>query len=193
MDLLLAFAVLACCLVYFFNSETKELNKNKKLVLKEVEKLEDFKIDKMELSKLNSQLLALDKERKKIALIKKVNEKVASDVFNINEILGVELQLDGEVISRVSNKSMLGRAAIGGILFGGVGAVIGGVTAKQKKGKADSIKLRFVVNDIDDPFRYFEFNTIPYEEKLEEAKKWQVILSNILTREGNEVETETTS
>lgn len=49
-------------------------------------------------------------------------------VFNFNDVVSYELIQDGESIT----KGGVGRAVAGGILFGGVGAVVGGLTGKKK-------------------------------------------------------------
>ena len=60
-------------------------------------------------------------------------------LFKFDEVLNYELTEDGETII----KGGLGRAVVGGALFGGVGAVVGGITGK-KKGKqvVKSMRLR---------------------------------------------------
>ena len=60
-------------------------------------------------------------------------------MFKFDEVLNYELTEDGETII----KGGLGRAVVGGALFGGVGAVVGGITGK-KKGKqvVKSMRLR---------------------------------------------------
>ena len=64
-------------------------------------------------------------------------------LFTYDQIVDYELTEDGEAIS----KGGLGRAVVGGLAFGGVGAIVGGVTGKKKtKTEVKSMKLRVSLN-----------------------------------------------
>lgn len=68
--------------------------------------------------------------------------KVNNDIFAYDNLLDYELLEDGESIS----KGGLGRAVAGGLLFGGVGAIVGGVTGgKKTKGICTSLKLKITL------------------------------------------------
>lgn len=74
-------------------------------------------------------------------------------LIDLNNVIDVEIIEDNQVINKVSNSSMIGRALVGGVLTGGVGAVIGGNTAKSKvTNTVKVISLRFRMNDIDNPY-----------------------------------------
>lgn len=53
-------------------------------------------------------------------------------VLNREQILGTEVVKDGGSVSRTSTGSLLGRALLGGVVLGGVGAILGGLTAKSE-------------------------------------------------------------
>ncbi len=55
--------------------------------------------------------------------------KAGGSIFEFSNLLNFELLEDGETIT----KGGLGRAVAGGLLFGGVGAIVGGVTGGKKK------------------------------------------------------------
>lgn len=57
-----------------------------------------------------------------------LKKKPMGSIFSFDEIEEYELDEDGESVT----KGGLGRAAAGGLLFGGVGAVVGGVTGSKK-------------------------------------------------------------
>lgn len=69
------------------------------------------------------------------------------------DILGCELKIDEDTEYRTSLSSAAGRAIIGGVLAGGVGAVLGGVTARK-----DGRQLAHRV----DLTLYFNSSEIPY-------------------------------
>lgn len=65
-------------------------------------------------------------------------------VFNFDEIIDYELIEDGETIT----KGGLGRAVAGGVLLGGVGAIVGGVTGKKKsKTVVNQMYVRISLNN----------------------------------------------
>lgn len=83
---------------------------------------------------------------------KKKNPKI----YNYRDIVDFELLEDGETIT----KGGLGRAVAGGMLLGGVGAVVGGVTGKKKsKAICNSLKIKITLNNINDPVVYINFLT----------------------------------
>ncbi|NMF06243.1 DUF4428 domain-containing protein [Clostridium beijerinckii] len=83
-----------------------------------------------------------------------VNKNVIPKIYNYKDIVDFELLEDGESIA----KGGLGRAVAGGILFGGVGAIVGGVTGgKKSKPICTSLKIKITINDINNPAVYVDF------------------------------------
>lgn len=81
-------------------------------------------------------------------------KKKCPKVYNYSDIADFELLEDGESIT----KGGLGRALVGGALFGGVGAVVGGVTGhKKNKPICDSLRIKITVNDMNNPAVYINF------------------------------------
>ncbi|WZY01570.1 SHOCT domain-containing protein [Bacillus sp. FSL W7-1360] len=79
-------------------------------------------------------------------------------IYNFTDVIDFELLEDGSSIT----KGGLGRAVAGGILFGGVGAVVGGVTgSKKSKATCDSLKIRITLNSIATPTTYINFIKTP--------------------------------
>lgn len=86
-----------------------------------------------------------------------------TDIFNKNkvpklrkysDIVDFELLEDGEVVS----KGGLGRAVAGGVLFGAVGAIVGGVTSgKKTKEYCTSLKIKITLNTPAEPIVYIDF------------------------------------
>lgn len=75
-------------------------------------------------------------------------------VYNYADIIDYELLEDGDTIT----KGGLGSAVAGGILFGGVGAIVGGATGKRKnKAVCNSLKIKITVKDISNPVVYITF------------------------------------
>ncbi len=77
-------------------------------------------------------------------------------IHSYDDVLDFELLEDGGSIA----KGGLGRAVAGGLLFGGVGAVVGGVTGKKKsKQTCTSLKIKITLNDMTTPTEYINLIT----------------------------------
>lgn len=81
-----------------------------------------------------------------LILIDEINKlfKISNDVFEYANLLSFELLEDGQTIT----KGGLGRAIAGGLIFGGVGAVVGSITGSKKtKGLCTSMKIRITLRN----------------------------------------------
>ena len=80
------------------------------------------------------------------------------DLYNYNQILNFELLEDGVSVT----KGGLGRAVAGGVLFGGVGAVVGSVTGGKKTSKAvcNSLQIKITLRNSAKQVIYIPFITI---------------------------------
>ena len=95
-------------------SEVKEaIEKNKK---------DEIAIKNFKKTTKVSDLIFFDDEQKKFLIPKTLLTKAR--IYDYSEILSYEIQEDGETIT----KSGLGRAIVGGVLLGGVGAIVGSVS-----------------------------------------------------------------
>lgn len=73
-------------------------------------------------------------------------------------------------VSKTKTKGRLGRAVVGGVLFGGVGAVVGGLTGKSEtktETEVESITYTVHVDTNNDKIPHFGFTKYP-----QEAEKW---------------------
>lgn len=77
-------------------------------------------------------------------------------VYSFSDIQEFELLENGNSVS----SGGVGRALAGGILFGGVGAVVGGVTGKKKSiSTVTSMQIKITTSNIDNPVEYINFIT----------------------------------
>ena len=75
-------------------------------------------------------------------------------VHDFSDIVDFELLEDGNSLA----SGGLGRAAVGGVLFGGVGAIVGGTTGKKKtKNTCTELKIKITLNSITSPTEYIDF------------------------------------
>ena len=78
-------------------------------------------------------------------------------IHNYSDIVSYELLEDGESIIKSGG---LGRAAVGGLLLGGAGAIVGGVTGGRRSSSVcTSLRVKITLNDINDPVAYVDFLT----------------------------------
>ena len=109
--------------------------------------------------------------------------KVGKDIFAFENLLSFELLEDGQSIT----KGGLGRAVAGGLLFGGVGAIVGGVTGgKKSKGICNSMKLRISLKNAHTDVVYINFimtetktNGFIYKTAQDSAQKCITALETI--------------
>lgn len=95
-----------------------------------------------------------DNQKKWLILSPILGKRDKSKVYNYSDIADFELLEDGESISQGG----LGRALAGGALFGGTGAIVGGVTGKRKnKSICNSLKIKVTLKDINNPVVYITF------------------------------------
>lgn len=135
--------------------------------------------------------IEFDQKRKQFRIMPTIGlTKSIPKVYNCNDIIEYELLEDG--ISVTSGG--LGRAAAGGILFGGVGAIVGGVTGKKKtRSEIENFKIKLTLNNFQSPTVYIELlnkkkiktNSNKYKEMYEKA---QEILSTLAVLQNNKEE-----
>ena len=83
-------------------------------------------------------------------------------IYSFDDIIAFELLEDGNSIT----KGGVGRAIVGGLLFGGVGAIVGGSTGKRKtKSTCTKLQIKIIVNNINAPAVYI--NLIAVETKTD--------------------------
>lgn len=96
--------------------------------------------------------LYLDENNKKWTIpqgimFKKIN---IEKIYDYNDIVNYELIEDGNSVS----KGGIGRAIVGGVLFGGVGAIVGGSTGHKHKQTCTKLQIKITLNNINNPVEY---------------------------------------
>jgi len=149
------------------------VSENKKIV-KDLQKKEYDEISK-QLKDINGFLptkkhqtstgvIAIDDKAKRIAL-KSAETNINN--FGYSEILKCEVIEDGVTISMKTNT--IGRALVGGLIAGGTGAIVGGLSGKEKQSKeVKFLDLKIVLKDIDNPsykIRFFDAKQISDDTK----------------------------
>lgn len=127
--------------------------------------------------------VAVDAPRKTVCLINGDSKRY----IDSSDLIESEVQVDGKSVTKTSRASQFAGAAIGGVLFGGVGAVIGGLTGKSTTSvDAKGVKLKLVVNELENPVHVVDFieatagGTTHPPTAQREANEWHELLSTII-------------
>ena len=144
---------------YLRKKESKKQIGCKESLNQALQALSDFEITTSYIN--DSFFLAVDEKNKKFSF-KKIDSEVM--IFDFKDALFCEVLENGETTFRKVNA--LGRALMGGILVGGVGAIVGGSSANEKEVKTIStLKLKIGLKSISNPsyeFCFFDSNSHPH-------------------------------
>ncbi len=109
--------------------------------------------------------------------------KESKSVYDYTDLLDYELIEDGNTVTSGS----LGRAVAGGLVFGGLGAVVGGMTGKQKA-TCSKLQIKITTKDISHPALYISLldyevkkDSVTYKTAINEAQEILSILQIIKT------------
>lgn len=117
------------------------------------------------------------------------------ELFSYSQIVDFELLENGESIA----SGGIERAAVGGLLFGGVGAVVG-VASRSYKGVCSELKIKLTVKNYKEPAYYIYFitgdvkkNDYKYVRQFEKAhntlSKFQLIVESMSNSENLNTDT----
>lgn len=158
--------------------------------------LDDFDVTDLLIGEDGNTGFAYDNEHRKICLLAISAHQPTAWVYDYKDVLSCELYEDGNSINKTSRMSQVGGALIGGVIFGGVGAIIGGLSGKTKTTNSiNRIDLRMVINDSQSPIHDINLlnietskSDIVYKSSIEKARRWHGILTVIIKRADKEDE-----
>ena len=187
---------IACFIGYFILD--KYIKKGEEKLKNVFNDLADFNADEIHLSAIGGfssdallgkfvTAVGFDKNRKKICFYNEQQDN-ALKIYSFNDIMESEIVVDGNTLVKTSTTSTIGRALVGGVLTGGVGAVIGGVTGKKSHNEVvKNIDLKICINDSENPFYKIRFLDVEckkgdftYKDGYEKAEKWHGIVSTFI-------------
>jgi hypothetical protein len=138
--------------------------------------------------------IAIDEAQQHICFLNSFDEPFQQRVYPIREILDVSVVEDGTTLTqtRTSRGSQIGGAIVGGILLGGVGALIGGLSGKKVSTSSElvsQIDLQLTVNDTRNPVWIIPFLSVPqaktsglYISGKQAAISWHGLISVLIKR-----------
>jgi len=169
---------------------------------------EDFESSKQYSSSNKSSMIEIDEKKKKIRLSQFVHyhddgrQLLETKTYNFTDIVESEIIMDNNSLIKTSRTSQLAGIAIGSLLAGNLGAVIGGLSGdKQNIEYIKNIDLKVRVNDFERPSYKINFlsniNEVGIENKkglikndhkcqiaLQDVEYWYNIL-NLIIKQNN--------
>jgi hypothetical protein len=132
--------------------------------------------------------IAVDEGSRRICLMAC---QAAPRVVAFTDVAGAEIEQDGCSVTTTSRTSQLGGALAGGLLFGGLGAVVGGLSgARGTRQKVRRIDLRVLINDLASPVHVVNFldietksDSLIYRQAFQAASEWHALLNVILRQQ----------
>lgn len=156
---------------------------------KNIKRIRDFDATQKILKENESKGILIDSNRHKVALIHGANN---IKIYGFKDILGVELIEDGKSLMKTSTSSVAGRAIVGGLFLGPLGAVVGGVTGKKsEEERVMEISLNILLNDTQNSIYSYTFlkksngvkkDSLEYKQAMEKAKKWHANIKVVINR-----------
>lgn len=114
----------------------------------------DNKISEFKTTKKVGVYLFIDSEKKQFIFPGAFGSIKNSIVHSFDDVVEVEILEDGDSITKGNG---LGRAVVGGLVFGVAGALIGGVTGSKKtKSLVNSLRVKVTLNNIINPVKYID-------------------------------------
>jgi len=131
----------------------------------------------------------VDIPNKKIYIVSSMSEESFKKrkEYNFSDILECQILRDNEVVA----KSGVGRAVVGGLIAGGVGAIIG-ATTRGSKNNITSLSVRVVLSDISNPMIIFKIINEPTpldlcKDKIERANEIYSTMISIIESNKKEM------
>ncbi len=186
---MVAACVFSVFVIFLYVSAARGARRAREAALKS---LSGFTATKMVMGDDGLTGLAMDEDRQLICLISSdlLSPGPRLEVISPEDVLSAEVFEDGDSVTRVSRAGQAGGALLGGVALGGVGAIVGGLSAKQvSSDRARRIELRLTVNRMDAPVHDIVFlrhetkkGGFVYNTSMKQARHWQGMLEVMLKR-----------
>jgi hypothetical protein len=144
--------------------------------------------------------LAIDETRMELLFVDRQpkSRDLRTRRLSYRALLSSEVVEDGETITKTSRSSQLGGALVGGVLFGGAGAIVGALTgSKRSAQKVRKVELRIVLNDPASPLFVLSFQdtehksgSLVHQIASKAAQEWQARI-DVLIRKADATDRET--
>ena len=162
------------------------------ILIDKFKKLENFEVSKGMISNDLKNGIAIDNKKNKFCILKNNDGNINTTIYTYKDLLESEILEDGQGTTKTSRGSQIGGVLIGGLVLGGVGAIIGGLSGKKTHiDKVNSIDLKVIVNDTNSPMIILNFfkskdgeekSTPTYKSNIREIREWNSLLSVLIKK-----------
>ncbi|TAM17563.1 MAG: SHOCT domain-containing protein [Pandoraea sp.] len=188
------FVILVVLVVIGAVAQVALTSSKRKSIAAHIDSLPGFKATQTLVGCDGRSAVAIDESQGSLLLLTMAKSGLSARMVPYSALLSVELFEDGSTVTRTARASQLSSAVVGGLLFGGVGAVVGGLTGKTKSShKVRRIDLRLVVDDTVNPLHDVALldaesnqDGIVYQHAMHQARTWCGLLEIAIKRADEE-------
>lgn len=190
----LIFSIVATIFIIVFM--LMSMSANTKSLKSQLNSLPDFTPTLSYISPTCKNAVAIDTENRKVAIICNIlkfdSETDAPIIYNFAELLAVEVIRDDSSVMKVNRGSQLTGAAVGGLLLGPAGMLLGGLSgSKRSEQKVRRLSLKIYSSNIVEPVAevFFLDNPAPgldvasAETIIQDLDKWYARLSAVIAQQ----------
>ena len=152
--IIFAVIVLIALVLIFWSIEKEKREKRKNKIDKANDQYKDFNPTVNLTNYSNQYTISIDKEKEKILIIQADDseEKANTFLLDYEDIISVQLMEDKNLIYSKSTLRTIGGGLVGGLVAGGAGAIIGGLSGSSNEKKmVSNISIKLLIRNLEDP------------------------------------------
>ncbi|MCY8466859.1 immunity protein [Bacillus atrophaeus] len=157
----------------------------------------EFQADKFFINPFSNEKIAFNKDKKLFKIYTKTGNGYSEISIPFSKVIESTIIIDDQTVVKAERGNQIAGALIGGLVAGGIGAIIGGSSPNAINQKVlKKVRLKIVNDDFDCPNYYIDF--LPFNEKgysntdqititaIKEVEYWQSIFE-LAMRKANKV------
>ncbi len=146
----------------------------------------EFQADRYYISPENNTKISFNKDKQLFKLYSKNGENISETCIPFSNVIESTVIIDDQTIAKAERGNQIAGALIGGVVAGGIGAIIGGSSANTVNHKyIKKVVLKIINDDFNCPNYYINF--LPFNEKgflnsdpvcinaIKEVEYWQSV------------------
>lgn len=192
--IILIIVVLLIVIIKGSSSKLPHENNYSNQLQENISKISDFSATHLHITPGAHQAIALDVIRQSLGIFKIQKNIFYKRLYHFTDIIEVSILEDDAVESTTatSRSSQVVGAAVGGLLLGGTGVILGGLSGKKKAISQEfvtSLSLRIVIDDLCSPVCKVSFfagriskKTAEYQTIKNNLSQWNGLLTVLLRR-----------
>lgn len=168
-------------ILWIINIDHNAVKRNEQFLEKHINKYNIVQSKRIEISSFATFIVDMESERillisVKFGSLSKDGEDIyKDDIVSFKDITGVSVSIDNEKVYEKSNTNIIGRAVAGGMIAGGAGMIVGGLTSKNKLiSDTSHFYMRIITKNILNPNIIFDYyydkNDFETRDKLNEMQ-----------------------